>query len=241
MFSQLFATAVIAVSVQSVIAATSCSRSYTIQTGDYCDKISQAQNVSTYQLAVSNLGKYKSDCTDLRIGGELCLATSPEEDCKTTYTVVSGDTCDGVASSHGLNTTILYLNNPQINEVCSNIYVGEVLCVSNSVQVAAIPSGGVTVPAPGASSTVLSSTIAHATGAATLSAVPAATTTFLATPTGTSGQDNNSGSDNDETCDDDDSDDNNNSGDNEDDCDDDDASGDNDDDDDLPFCDELDD
>ncbi|KAF9567220.1 hypothetical protein CPC08DRAFT_681548 [Agrocybe pediades] len=158
MFSQLLAVAVLAFSAQSAVAASDCSRTYTIQAGDYCDKISQAHNVSTYQLAVSNKGKYKSDCTDLRIGGELCLALKPEEDCKETYIVSPGDNCLQVASNHGLNFTILRENNPQIDEECSNIYVGEVLCVAKSVQVTPIPADGVTVPAPGASSSVLSST-----------------------------------------------------------------------------------
>jgi hypothetical protein len=33
----------------------------------------------------------------------------------------------------GINSTILYANNPQIDEYCSNIYIGEVLCVANQV------------------------------------------------------------------------------------------------------------
>jgi len=32
----------------------------------------------------------------------------------------------------GINDTMLYTNNPQIDDVCSNIYIGEVLCVANT-------------------------------------------------------------------------------------------------------------
>ena len=48
-------------------------------------------------------------------------------DCKDTYVVIPDDTCDGVASTFGINTTMLYTNNPQLDEQsCGNMYVGEV-------------------------------------------------------------------------------------------------------------------
>ena len=72
-----------------------------------------------------------------------------------------GDTCDAIAASYNLNTTILYENNPQIDSQCHNIYIGEVLCVSGTVQVpprsgsqpiptpsTAIPANPATTPAP---------------------------------------------------------------------------------------------
>ncbi|KDR73151.1 hypothetical protein GALMADRAFT_72891 [Galerina marginata CBS 339.88] len=111
-------------SFPAVIAA-ACTRSYTIQAGDYCDKISQAQNVSTYQIAAVNSDKVNSGCSNLIPGESLCLAQNEAEDCRTTYIVLPGDTCADVAQKNALNTTILYLNNPQIDETCSNIYDGE--------------------------------------------------------------------------------------------------------------------
>ncbi|KAF5309395.1 hypothetical protein D9619_012310 [Psilocybe cf. subviscida] len=124
MFARLFIAATLAVSVQTAFAA-SCSRTYTVQEADYCDKISAAQNVSTYQLAVSNADAVGKDCTNLQVGQQLCLATSEAEDCRTTYTVIPDDTCEGIAAKNGLNATILFMNNPQINADCSNIYVDE--------------------------------------------------------------------------------------------------------------------
>ncbi|KAF8965452.1 hypothetical protein BDZ97DRAFT_1812236, partial [Flammula alnicola] len=106
MFSQLFVAAFLAVSAQTALAA-DCTRSYTIQAGDYCDKISQAQNVSTYQLAVVNSGSVNSACTNLIPGQSLCLAQKATEDCSTTYVVLADDTCAGIASKNALNTTIL--------------------------------------------------------------------------------------------------------------------------------------
>ncbi|KAG6828481.1 hypothetical protein H0H87_001838 [Tephrocybe sp. NHM501043] len=82
----------------------------------------------------------------------ICLGYAGE-DCSTTYKVVADDTCEQIAGNHGLNTTILYLNNPQIDSACSNIYIGEVLCVSNTVQVPPHPTGalpGATIPATAA-------------------------------------------------------------------------------------------
>lgn len=59
-------------------------------------------------------------------GQQICLATTAAEDCTDVYVVQPDDTCDGISSMKSLNSTILRLNNPQINEACDNIYVGEV-------------------------------------------------------------------------------------------------------------------
>lgn len=83
----------------------------------------------SYQLAVVNHGVIDSTCSNLQPGGEICLGTAGE-DCSTTYVVKDNDTCDGINSAHGLNSTILYLNNPQINQACDNIYIGEVSIVT---------------------------------------------------------------------------------------------------------------
>ncbi|KAG6840384.1 hypothetical protein C0991_007045 [Blastosporella zonata] len=120
-------------------------REYTIQDGDICDRISAANNVSTYQLSAVN-PQIDSTCSNLVPGNQICLGYSGE-DCSTTYVVVADDTCAQIAANHGFNTTILFMNNPQIDSTdCSNIYIGEVLCVSGAVQVPPQPSG----PLPGA-------------------------------------------------------------------------------------------
>jgi len=150
MFAQFAAVAILAISAQSVIAA-DCTRSYTIKEGDYCNKISQTQNVSTYQLAALNGDKVNAGCSNLVPGQTLCLANNAAEDCQTTYLVAVGEDCTHIAQKNSVNMTILYLNNPQINEACTNIYDGEVLCTSKTVQVAAIPAGGVKVPESGGS------------------------------------------------------------------------------------------
>ena len=129
--------------------ARECSRSYVVKDGDYCDAISAANDVSTYQLAALN-PEINAGCLNLKPGQTLCLAEAAQEDCQDVYVVKSADTCSGIAQSHATNSTILALNNPQINEDCSNIYIGEVLCVGTSVKAPA-GSGVVIAPTPGKS------------------------------------------------------------------------------------------
>jgi len=134
--------------VQTAYAAT-CVRKYTIQSGDICDSISAAQNVSTYQLSAINVGTINASCDNLVPGTEICIGYA-DEDCSTTYVVRANDTCYDIATNHGTNTSLLYQNNPQIDQDCSNIYVGEVLCVANQVQVPPRPNvsvlPGATIP-----------------------------------------------------------------------------------------------
>ncbi|THH10376.1 hypothetical protein EW146_g8385 [Bondarzewia mesenterica] len=142
MFSILAALAAVPLFAQSVFAGP-CVRSYTIQEGDICDSISAAKNVSTYQLAVINEGVINSACTNLTPGNSICIGYQGE-DCSTTYVVRADDTCDLVTSKTGVNSTLLYLNNPQIDQACSNLYIGEVLCTSSTVQVPPAPGNGYT-------------------------------------------------------------------------------------------------
>jgi len=209
MFSQLFAVSVLAAAARSVFAA-ECSRSYTVKEGDICDTISQSQNVSTFQLATVNSGAVNGGCTNLTPGQTICLALKPEEDCTTTYTVAGGDTCADIASKHAVNATILNLNNPQINDDCSNIYPGEVLCTAKTVQVPPTPATGVVVPAPGTITTVFPTKTPAGTPTPVANAVPTPPPA-AATPT-----------DDDDDCDDDDT-----------------TPAPVDNDDDLPYCDEI--
>ncbi|KAJ7438887.1 hypothetical protein B0H11DRAFT_1752320, partial [Mycena galericulata] len=50
--------------------------------------------------------------------------------CAQTYTVVSGDTCAAIESRTGVSDAQLHSLNPSINSGCTNLQIGEVLCVS---------------------------------------------------------------------------------------------------------------
>ncbi|KAN0131879.1 hypothetical protein V8E53_010159 [Lactarius tabidus] len=137
----------IAVAVSSVVVpalAQSCTRTYTVKAGDICDSISLANNVSTYQLAVVNPA-INPGCSNLSPGQNLCLGTSGA-DCTSTYVVKPNDDCDVVASNNNINSTLLRANNPQLNGGCTNMYIGEVLCVAGTVTVPSYPSGS-SIPA----------------------------------------------------------------------------------------------
>ena len=115
-----------------------------------------------YQLAVINNGIIDDECSNLMPNQRICLGYEGE-DCTTVYSklfnfllvrsltrptaVVGGDTCDAIAAAHNVNTTLLYENNRQINPECTNIYIGEVLCVASKVIVPP-PADGKSFPIP---------------------------------------------------------------------------------------------
>jgi len=146
MLSQLVAVMFCALVARPAMAG-SCSRTYTVQDGDICDSISAANNASTYQLAVNNINNINYNCSNLQYGEIICLG-SVGADCQTTHVVGSGDTCDSIASAAGINTTMLNLNNPQIDADCTNVYIGEVLCTAGSLLATPIPSSSKPLPTP---------------------------------------------------------------------------------------------
>ncbi|KAF8513317.1 hypothetical protein BU17DRAFT_53326 [Hysterangium stoloniferum] len=123
----------------------SCTCTYTIVEHDFCDSISTANNVSTFQLAVVN-PSINSRCTNLMPGQQLCLGTLGK-DCTAVHIVQEGDTCNIITSNYGLNASMLVTNNPIINSECTDIYIGQVLCVANAV-LASEPLAGLSAPSP---------------------------------------------------------------------------------------------
>ncbi|KAK7689485.1 hypothetical protein QCA50_007277 [Cerrena zonata] len=177
MFFSTVATALFALPflTQSVF-ATDCARTYTVKEGDWCDTISAANNVSTYQLAVVNNGKIDKTCSNLQIGDQICLGATGS-DCKNTHVVKAGDSCEAVAQTYSVNATMFNVNNPQLTPECDNLYIGEVVCVANSPLVQALPEGvpmpAATVPA-GATPAQTNNAVVSATTSAAPSATPSA-------------------------------------------------------------------
>lgn len=81
-------------------------------------------NYCSYQLAAVN-PTIDDLCHNLQIDQVLCLGTEGE-DCTNTHIVAENDSCEFISSTYGLNSTVLFHNNPQIDAECSNIYTGEV-------------------------------------------------------------------------------------------------------------------
>ncbi|KAF8556044.1 hypothetical protein OG21DRAFT_1483386 [Imleria badia] len=109
-----------------------CDRSATVATGDTCNGISATHNVSTYQLAAVNTGIIDPNCDNLYVGEVICLGITGQ-DCSTTYVVQYNDTCVGIAGVHNISENTLLKNNPNLNQICTNLYPDEVLCVSSTI------------------------------------------------------------------------------------------------------------
>ncbi|TFY82349.1 hypothetical protein EWM64_g1667 [Hericium alpestre] len=120
------AALVISASVQS-----NCDRFYAVNSGDTCDSIAAQQHVPTFQLQTVNSGTIDAACDNLFPG--------EGEDCETTYVVQSGDTCVAISSANNISLATLLANNPNVNSDCTNIGVGEVLCVADQIIGAAEP------------------------------------------------------------------------------------------------------
>ncbi|KAF8169840.1 RlpA-like double-psi beta-barrel-protein domain-containing protein-containing protein [Mycena galopus ATCC 62051] len=65
----------------------------------------------------------------------LVVSASPHQarqSCTSTYTVVSGDTCDIISSKTGVPTATIEADNSAINSGCTNLQIGQVLCLSGT-------------------------------------------------------------------------------------------------------------
>jgi LysM repeat protein len=93
-----------------------CTTVYAPKSGDTCNSISEANQVSTYGITNRN-GLY-SDCSNLATKSSLCMP-----DKCTTYKVGLNDTCDGIIekSANAISGSQFLAWNPNINALCSNI------------------------------------------------------------------------------------------------------------------------
>ncbi|SJX62462.1 uncharacterized protein SRS1_13312 [Sporisorium reilianum f. sp. reilianum] len=106
---------------------TACTRHYTVQSGDTCDKIGQKTLTSTYQILAFNLLDAGADCYTLEIGSKLCLGRYGN-DCQFVHQCTDQDTCESIANAYGITTQRLQSNNPSLD--CNIVYQGLMLCVS---------------------------------------------------------------------------------------------------------------
>ncbi|KAN0084368.1 hypothetical protein V8E55_007872 [Tylopilus felleus] len=138
----LLATLALAATVFQVQAAlpANCDRNATVAPGDTCNSISAQYNVSTYQLAAVNTGVIHANCDNLQVYEVICLGIAGQ-DCKTTYVAQPGDTCVAIAGAYNISQNTLLTNNPDLGQICTDIYPGEVLCVSSTIYVNLTKSG----------------------------------------------------------------------------------------------------
>ncbi|KAF7291222.1 hypothetical protein MIND_01265700 [Mycena indigotica] len=139
MFSQIAVSCVLLPLLRSVAASPletrqSCSSSYTVVSGDNCWAIEQRTGVSDATLRSLN-PSINSGCTNLQVGQVLCLSSggsTPPGNCGNSYTVVSGDSCWAIEQRTGISDATLHSLNPSINSGCTNLQVGQILCLGSS-------------------------------------------------------------------------------------------------------------
>ncbi|KAF7305677.1 hypothetical protein HMN09_00821400 [Mycena chlorophos] len=120
----------IAVSASPLEARQSCTKSYTVVSGDTCAAIEAKEGVSDATLHALN-PSINSGCTNLQIGQVLCLSTSgTSSGCGNTYTVVSGDTCSAIEAKEGISDATLHSLNPSIN--VASTAAAPVLCLGSA-------------------------------------------------------------------------------------------------------------
>ena len=134
--------------ITPVAAASPTSTDYVVKSGDLCSTIAVANKISLAELQAVNRN---INCDALKIGDKLkipsaavatptrgSLTGNPTARPGTTpspapsgnkYTVLSGDTCAGIASSKGVSLAALLAANPSINSDCANLDVGQTVTI----------------------------------------------------------------------------------------------------------------
>ncbi|KFZ20565.1 hypothetical protein V502_03132 [Pseudogymnoascus sp. VKM F-4520 (FW-2644)] len=113
---------------------------YTTSSGDTCDTIAQAYNVSSSALYRGNQNTTKElDCFNITPGSVLCIPIP----CSFVYTVQETDTCDSIEAAYHLENGAVRDLNPFIVFGCLNLHIsnaiyGNTICLS--------PQGGTFQP-----------------------------------------------------------------------------------------------
>ncbi|KAF7304030.1 hypothetical protein MIND_00634300 [Mycena indigotica] len=105
-----------------------CTSYYNVQSGDNCNLIESKFNISFSDVLRWN-PEISSTCGNLALAS-YCVGVAGG--CQQTYTVVSGDSCGAIESKTGVSDVSLHTLNPWINSACSNIQIGQALCVKNT-------------------------------------------------------------------------------------------------------------
>ncbi|KAK4107828.1 carbohydrate-binding module family 50 protein [Canariomyces notabilis] len=133
--------------------AENCDRFYKVASGDQCDIIAQKHGITTSQFLTWN-SFINAECSNLWLGYYVCVhvpgATTtssgssqptgqPSEpspqmpgvvnNCKTFYLVKSGDSCWSIYTAAGITFDQLRSWNTQIDEGCTNLWLGYYICI----------------------------------------------------------------------------------------------------------------
>ncbi|SPO01631.1 uncharacterized protein DNG_04305 [Cephalotrichum gorgonifer] len=151
--------------------AEKCDRFYMIKSGDQCDTVAWANNITVAQLRSWN-SEINAACSNLWLDYYVCThvsgallpsattsAPTPNytptmpgiaPTCDRFYMVKSGDQCDTIASSNAITVAQLRAWNTEINAACSNLWLDYYICTH--IPGAMLLSTTFTVPTPSNSS-----------------------------------------------------------------------------------------
>ncbi|OTA57722.1 carbohydrate-binding module family 50 protein [Hypoxylon sp. EC38] len=122
-----------------------CSATYTVVSGDTClGIINKLGNTITLDQFYTWNPQVSSGCGNLYPGEQVCVGvTTPPPptgcpaptqsgiapNCRSCYTVVSGDTCLSITQPRGVSLANFYAWNPSVNSGCTNLQPGYNYCV----------------------------------------------------------------------------------------------------------------
>jgi len=104
-----------------------CTKTFIVPAGDNCTYIiATSPPLTTAQFFKQNPLIYPN-CTNLIAGQSVCVSVPGT--CTTTYAVKSGDVCTSIAAKYNQTLAQLMVNNPAINKDCTNLQLGQVMCI----------------------------------------------------------------------------------------------------------------
>lgn len=104
-----------------------CTSYHTVVSGDTCTAMDTSAHIALADFLRWN-PEINVGCTNIQLAAAYCVGGGGNA-CAKVYTVVSGDSCAAIVKSQGVTQARLNALNPQINAACSNLGVGENLCV----------------------------------------------------------------------------------------------------------------
>ncbi|KAK6987472.1 hypothetical protein R3P38DRAFT_2661607 [Favolaschia claudopus] len=104
-----------------------CTSYHTVVSGDTCSAMDSSAHIALADFLRWN-PEINLACTNIQLDLAYCVGGGGNA-CGKVYTVVSGASCAAIVKSQGVTQARLNTLNPQINSACSNLDVGENLCV----------------------------------------------------------------------------------------------------------------
>ncbi|KAJ6538819.1 hypothetical protein DFH09DRAFT_71517 [Mycena vulgaris] len=104
-----------------------CTAYHTVASGNTCTSMDTGAGIAFADFLRWN-PEINVGCTTIQLGAAYCVGGGGSA-CAKVYTVVSGDSCAAIVKSQGVTQARINALNPQINAACSNLGVGENICV----------------------------------------------------------------------------------------------------------------